>query len=178
MIDYSQTCRWCGQRTTESSYASGSDGVFCCEGCFLGYMSQQHSLRERDASQLALVEALAAALDARERETGMHSKRVACHTQVLAHHFSQDDDWLQQVYWGALLHDIGKIAIPDTVLLKEGPLSEEESSATRARHYRWPSLYGEGGGHRALSRGTHRVWPVMTSPGLPVYFPLSTPWMP
>ena len=136
MIDYSQTCRWCGQRTTESSYASGSDGVFCCEGCFLGYMSQQHSLRERDASQLALVEALAAALDARERETGMHSKRVACHTQVLAHHFSQDNDWLQQVYWGALLHDIGKIAIPDTVLLKEGPLSEEEWSIMRSHPQR------------------------------------------
>ncbi|MCF6362047.1 MAG: HD-GYP domain-containing protein [Gammaproteobacteria bacterium] len=126
MIDNSRTCRWCGQRATESSYASERDGVFCCEGCFLGYMAQQRSERERDATQLALVEALAAALDAREQETGMHSKRVACHTQVLARHFSQDDDWLQQVYWGSLLHDIGKIAIPDGVLLKEGPLSEAE----------------------------------------------------
>ena len=136
MMNNTQTCRWCGQRTSESSYASEYDGAFCCEGCFLGYMSQQRSLRERDTTQLALVEALAAALDARERETGMHSKRVACHAQVLAHHFSQDDDWLQQVYWGSLLHDIGKIAIPDAVLLKEGPLSEEEWSIMRSHPQR------------------------------------------
>ena len=132
MMNNTQACRWCGRRITESSYASERSGKFCCEGCFLGYMAQQRSLRERDATQLALVEALAAALDARERETGMHSKRVACHTQVLARHFSQDDDWLQQVYWGSLLHDIGKIAIPDAVLLKEGPLSEDEWAIMRS----------------------------------------------
>jgi len=136
MMNNTQACRWCGQRITESSYASERNGKFCCEGCFLGYMAQQRSLRERDATQLALVEALAAALDARERETGMHSKRVACHTQVLARHFSQDDDWLQQVYWGSLLHDIGKIAIPDAVLLKEGPLSEDEWAVMRSHPQR------------------------------------------
>jgi len=115
-----------------SSYALEHDGEFCCEGCYLGYMAQQRSLRERDATQKALVEALAAALDARERETGLHSKRVACHTQVLARRFSRDEDWLQQVYWGSLLHDIGKIAIPDAVLLKEGPLSEAEWAIMRS----------------------------------------------
>ncbi len=136
MMDDCRTCRWCGQQITEYSYASEQDDAFCCEGCFLGYMAQQRSLRERDTTQLALAEALAAALDARERETGMHSKRVACHTQVLARHFSQDDDWLQQVYWGSLLHDIGKIAIPDAVLLKEGPLSEDEWAIMRGHPQR------------------------------------------
>ncbi len=136
MMDNSRTCRWCGRQITESSYASENHGAFCCEGCFLGYVAHQRSLRERDATQLALVEALAAALDARERETGMHSKRVACHTQLLARRFSQDDDWLQQVYWGSLLHDIGKIAIPDAVLLKQGPLSEEEWAIMRSHPQR------------------------------------------
>ena len=59
----------------------------------------------------ALAEALASALDARERETGLHSKRVACHTLVLAKRFFDDPAKLRQIYWGALLHDIGKIGI-------------------------------------------------------------------
>ncbi|HEY5898892.1 MAG TPA: HD-GYP domain-containing protein [Burkholderiales bacterium] len=77
-------------------------------------------------NESALAEALAAALDAREHETGEHSKRVACHTLVLARRFTRDPDLLRQVYWGALLHDIGKIGIPDAILLKNGSLSEAE----------------------------------------------------
>ena len=75
---------------------------------------------------VAFAEALASALDARERETGLHSKRVACHTLVLARRFSAQAQILRQVYWGALLHDIGKVGIPDAILLKPGPLDEAE----------------------------------------------------
>lgn len=77
-------------------------------------------------------EALVTALDAREHETGEHSKRVACHTLVLASRFTEDQEWLRQVYWGALLHDLGKIGIPDAVLLKPGPLSAEERALMHA----------------------------------------------
>ncbi len=45
-------------------------------------------------------------LDVREHETGDHSKWVACHTLLLARHFTADTHWLQQIYWGSLLpHD-------------------------------------------------------------------------
>ena len=87
--------------------------------------------------------ALAAALDARERETGAHSWRVACHTLVLAKRFTSDSDELHQVYWGALLHDIGKIGVPDSILLKNGALTDAEWQAMR-RH---PEI-----GHAILSR--------------------------
>ena len=80
-----------------------------------------------------LAEALAAALDAREHETGLHSKRVACHTLVLARRFSEDQARLRQVYWGALLHDIGKIGIPDAILLTHGALSAKDWRVMR-RH--------------------------------------------
>ncbi len=80
----------------------------------------------RDEAYTGLAEALAAALDARECETGLHSKRVACHTLVLARRFTGDPERLRQIFWGALLHDIGKIGIPDAVLLKQGPLTEDE----------------------------------------------------
>jgi HD-GYP domain-containing protein (c-di-GMP phosphodiesterase class II) len=83
--------------------------------------------------QAGFAEALAAALDARECETGAHSKRVACHTLVLARRFTSDAETLRQVYWGALLHDIGKIGIADAILLKEGPLTGAEWQAMR-RH--------------------------------------------
>lgn len=80
-------------------------------------------LEQADA---AFAEALAEALDIREHETGDHSKRVACHTLVLARRITTDADQLRQIYWGALLHDIGKIGIADAILLKQGPLNEAE----------------------------------------------------
>lgn len=74
----------------------------------------------------AFAEALTEALDIREHETGDHSKRVACHTLVLARHFTSDPYQLRQIYWGALLHDVGKIGVPDAVLLKHGSLDDAE----------------------------------------------------
>lgn len=80
-------------------------------------------LEQADAT---FAEALAEALDIREHETGDHSKRVACHTLVLARRFTTDPYQLRQIYWGALLHDVGKIGVSDAVLLKQGALNEDE----------------------------------------------------
>ena len=96
-----------------------------------------------------LAEALAAALDAREHETGLHSKRVACHTLVLARRFSEDQARLRQVYWGALLHDIGKIGIPDAILLTHGALSAKDWRVMR-RH---PEI-----GYRILAGEAIPLW--------------------
>ncbi|MBI5438123.1 MAG: HD-GYP domain-containing protein [Nitrosomonadales bacterium] len=87
-------------------------------------MNVESDVLER--ADAAFAEAVAGALDIREHETGMHSKRVACHTLVLARRFTADADQLRQIYWGALLHDIGKIGIPDAILLKQGALNEDE----------------------------------------------------
>ncbi|MHB1013489.1 MAG: HD-GYP domain-containing protein, partial [Desulfobacteria bacterium] len=71
--------------------------------------------------------ALAAALDVREHNTGVHSQRVADYTLRLAREAGvRDKDTLDAFWRGALLHDVGKIGIPDNVLLKPGPLSPEE----------------------------------------------------
>src|SRR3972149_1817683 len=87
-------------------------------------MNAETDILER--ADAAFAEALAEALDIREHETGDHSKRVACHTLVLARRYTGDPERLRQIYWGALLHDIGKIGIPDAVLLKQGPLTQDE----------------------------------------------------
>lgn len=102
-----------------------------CERCFLNRTPGiQTLIGEPDES---FVELLAQALDLREHEVGLHSRRVACHTLVLARRFSRDERWLRQIYWGALLHDLGKIGVPDRILLKQGPLDDAEWAVMR-RH--------------------------------------------
>ncbi|GEM_PF-1205266 len=78
------------------------------------------------------LEALSSALDYREHETEHHSKRVASYALLLAkEHGIKDEEKLNFIYWGGLLHDIGKIGIPDNILLKHGKLTDEEWDVMR-----------------------------------------------
>jgi diguanylate cyclase (GGDEF)-like protein/putative nucleotidyltransferase with HDIG domain len=72
------------------------------------------------------LEALVAMLDAREHQTGRHSLRTREMTLVLARQVGLDAEELEVVAHGALLHDIGKIAIPDAILLRPGALLPDE----------------------------------------------------
>lgn len=72
------------------------------------------------------LDALAFALDARDKETIGHSRRVVLYTLALAREMGVSNAFLPTLQRGALLHDIGKIGIPDAILLKPGPLSDEE----------------------------------------------------
>ncbi len=82
-------------------------------------------LRIEDAYEETLA-ALVAMLDLREQATAGHSIRVGYYTCYLAREVGYTRRALQDVYRGAVLHDIGKIAIPDAILLKPGPLTDEE----------------------------------------------------
>ena len=125
-----QACRHCGAPIMGTHFVR--DGhEYGCEACFLAARKRQGLPATADEAPFALAEALVAALDAREHETGLHSKRVACHTLVLAKHFTTEPQRLRQIYHGALLHDIGKIGIPDAILLKQGALSESEWQVMR-----------------------------------------------
>jgi putative nucleotidyltransferase with HDIG domain len=70
-------------------------------------------------------------LDLRDRETMGHSKRVTDLTIELARRFKVPADQMDYIRRGALLHDIGKMAVPDAILLKEGPLTTEEWKVMR-----------------------------------------------
>ncbi|GIW48448.1 MAG: two-component system response regulator [Deltaproteobacteria bacterium] len=72
------------------------------------------------------LEALVLALDLREHETGFHSYRVTEYSLTLARKLGLPDKALSILAKGALLHDIGKIGIPDSILLKPGKLTDEE----------------------------------------------------
>ncbi|MGD0807096.1 MAG: HD domain-containing phosphohydrolase [Anaerolineales bacterium] len=81
----------------------------------------------------ATIEGWSRALDLRDRETEGHTIRVTEMTLRLARTMGVGEDELVQIRRGALLHDIGKMGIPDNILLKPGPLSEEEWETMR-RH--------------------------------------------
>ena len=70
--------------------------------------------------------ALVAALDAREHETSDHSQRVVKYTTAIAERLSLQGPDLEELGRGALLHDVGKIGVPDAVLLKPGKLTPDE----------------------------------------------------
>ncbi len=74
------------------------------------------------------VECITSALDARDPYTGNHSRRVSDMACELAGLLGLSEEQTQEIHIAGHLHDIGKIGIPDRVLLKEGKLSDEEWS--------------------------------------------------
>jgi putative nucleotidyltransferase with HDIG domain/PAS domain S-box-containing protein len=86
---------------------------------------------QRSSDELVLaydttIEGWAKALDFRDRETEGHSRRVTDITLKMARTIGMKDDELVHVRRGALLHDIGKMGVPDRILLKSGKLTDEE----------------------------------------------------
>jgi putative nucleotidyltransferase with HDIG domain len=79
------------------------------------------------------IEILSKTLDLRDHETEGHSLRVATMSTALARAFGMDEDGIALLRRGALLHDIGKIGIPDAILHKPGPLDDREREIVR-RH--------------------------------------------
>ena len=77
------------------------------------------------------LEAMGDALDLRDAETQGHSRRVTAYTIALAREVGLETEQLRTIARGAFLHDIGKIATPDRILLKPGKLDPEEIDIMR-----------------------------------------------
>ncbi|HET6595705.1 MAG TPA: HD domain-containing phosphohydrolase [Anaerolineales bacterium] len=86
----------------------------------------QDSHRELERAYQATLEGWVRALDLRDKETEGHTQRVTILTHRLARAMGVGDAELVHITRGALLHDIGKMAIPDGILLKPGQLTDEE----------------------------------------------------
>ena len=83
-------------------------------------------MQDLERSYDITLEAMGDALDLRDEETEGHSRRVTAYTIALAQAMGLEADELRIIARGAFLHDIGKIATPDSILLKPGRLSDEE----------------------------------------------------
>ncbi|MDV6374274.1 HD-GYP domain-containing protein [Deinococcus arenicola] len=92
-------------------------------GAQLGHLSAVHELR--DANDLTL-RSLGSALEHRDDDTGGHTTRVVSLSLRLARRLGWDDEQVRALRWGAYLHDLGKLAIPDKILHKRGPLDSGE----------------------------------------------------
>ncbi len=91
----------------------------------------QNALRQLSEAYEATIEGWAKALELRERETAGHSRRVVELTLELARRMGILEEKIQPVRYGALLHDIGKLAVPDHILLKPSSLTEDEWTIMR-----------------------------------------------
>src|SRR5574344_1991703 len=82
----------------------------------------------KDLSELfyKTIKSIAFALDAKDKYTHGHSLRVTVYSLALAKALDLPDDILEEIETAGLLHDVGKIAIPEKILLKPGKLTEEE----------------------------------------------------
>lgn len=82
----------------------------------------------KDLSELfyKTIKSIAQALDAKDKYTHGHSMRVTLYSLALAKALNLPDDLLEEIETTGLLHDIGKIAIPEKILLKPGKLTDEE----------------------------------------------------
>lgn len=96
----------------------------------------EESQEERERSYVEALGAVVAAADARDHETAGHSFRVAHYALALAKKLGLEGEELKAIEWGGLLHDVGKMAVPDEILRKVGPLSEREWSIMR-QHPGW-----------------------------------------
>jgi putative nucleotidyltransferase with HDIG domain len=89
------------------------------------------ALRRLAGAYEGIVKALVAALDMREHDTELHSLRVRAYTLRLAQELGIEGDERRVYALAALLHDIGKIGVPDAVLLKRGRLTDDEWECIR-----------------------------------------------
>lgn len=75
---------------------------------------------------LAMASTLVSLVDLKDSYTGGHSTRVATYSRLIALELNLDETQLETIVMAASLHDVGKIGVPDHILLKQGRLTEEE----------------------------------------------------
>lgn len=100
------------------------------------YRIKIQGMKKRQAEYQSIIEqslrTFANAIDAKDKDTNGHSFRVAVYSRELARRMKLPEEEQQRIYYVALLHDIGKIGIPDEILKKRGGLTSEEWKIIRS----------------------------------------------
>jgi putative nucleotidyltransferase with HDIG domain len=99
----------------------------------VGAALENRRLVERlQSAYIDMVHALASALDARDRNTRDHTHRVCHLAEAIAREMGWEEERMPELWLGCVLHDIGKIGVPDTILQKPGPLTGDEYELMKA----------------------------------------------
>jgi putative two-component system response regulator len=117
----------------------------------LALAGQHHELekivRERtqelQQTRLAVIQQLGRAAEFRDNETGLHVIRMSHYSRLIASALTQDDAWAELILNASPMHDIGKIGIPDGILLKNGPLTLEELEIMRKHPQMGADILGD-----------------------------------
>jgi len=123
-----------GPKATGQPYSSGDLRMLETMGNSFAIALQNASLyRQLQNTYVSTIEALVSTIEAKDKYTRGHTARVARYAGAIARELGLDEDQLQQVEYGAALHDVGKIGIYESVLNKRGDLTAEEYAMIR-RH--------------------------------------------
>ncbi|HEY3307965.1 MAG TPA: HD domain-containing phosphohydrolase [Desulfuromonadaceae bacterium] len=99
-----------------------------------------------------IIERLTAAAELRDEDTGQHIARIGLFARKLSNHLGLPEDFVENIALASAMHDVGKIGIPDSILLKPGPLTVEEFNIIKQH-----TLIGEkilrGSSHSMLQMG-------------------------
>jgi diguanylate cyclase (GGDEF)-like protein len=126
----------------------GKDHVLVFDSSVVAELDDDDRIRALEQqSHVGAIRALAAAVDARDAATQDHSRNVAVLAVEVARELGLEDQRIRLIESAALMHDVGKIGVPDDILRKAGPLTDEE----RTRVSEHPAL-----GERILSSTSQR----------------------
>lgn len=117
-------------------------------------------IREREEE---IIFRLALAVEYRDNDTGQHTWRVARYSQIMAEALGLNSDLCHRIYLAAPLHDVGKVAISDEVLLKKARLSETEMETVRAHAAIGERILGDSSSElirlaAEIAGGHHEKW--------------------
>lgn len=116
-----------GQGVPVAEFGSFEAGLMQSTASFLASHANNISLyREKESLLIGILQALVYAIDAKDHYTHGHSNRVARLSRLLAERLGLSSQECDEIYLSGLLHDIGKIGIPDRLLQKQTELTDEE----------------------------------------------------
>lgn len=90
------------------------------------YEELNETHRQTKESYIETIQKLNLAAEYKDEETGAHIKRISLYSEVLADAMDLSSEFIEHIYYASPMHDIGKVGIPDGILLKENELSPEE----------------------------------------------------
>lgn len=116
--------------------------VFLIAALFVRYKTRQSLKRQLEYKNITLesIQAIARTIDAKDEYTNGHSIRVGFYSKVIAENMGMSADEVDNIYYIALLHDIGKIAIPDSILNKPGRLTDQEFEVMKSHTTRGAAI--------------------------------------
>ena len=116
--------------------------VVLAAGLFVRYKTRQSLKRQLEYKNITVesIQAIARTIDAKDEYTNGHSIRVGYYSKIIAENMGMSDDEVDNIYYIALLHDIGKIAIPDMILNKPGRLTDEEFAVMKSHTTRGAAI--------------------------------------